>query len=80
MPGTTETGRAHREQIVEFIAGYHAEYGMAPNVREVAIGVGLSFSTAAHHVGVLVYEGRLSRRPKVARSLRVVEVHSRESP
>jgi SOS-response transcriptional repressor LexA len=78
MPGSIETGRAHRQQILEFIAGYHKEYGMAPNLREVAAGVNLGFSTTNHHVQVLVSDGRLSHRPKVARSLRVVEMHSRE--
>lgn len=65
-----------QELILQVISDYWTANGIAPTVRDVARQVGCFPSTAAHHLDVLESAGRIERRPRIPRSMRVVEVAS----
>jgi len=71
---------ARRTGIVAFVADFHREHGYGPSLREVADAIGLGLSSTTYHVGQLARRGVLVSEPRKPRSLRLVEVHSRESP
>lgn len=72
MPGTTTAGAHRRDDLVQCITDFHAAYGYAPSVRDLARQIGCAYSTVAHHLGVLEAAGAITRDKRVARSLRVV--------
>lgn len=77
--GRGEAGDRRRDAILQAVRDFHAEHHYAPTLREVANLVGLATGSAAQYqIRLLVDAGVLAMDPKVARSLRVVEVHSRE--
>ena len=64
-----------RERIMEFIASYTATHGYAPGVRDIADGCGISTtSVVSYHLKRLQADGRITRDPMIARSIRVVGV------
>jgi repressor LexA len=69
---------ARRAEIVTFVEGFHREHGYGPSLRQVADAIGLGLSSTTYHVGQLAARGVLVSEPHTPRSLRVVEVHSRE--
>jgi len=71
---------ARRTGIVAFVADFHREHGYGPSLRELADAVGLGLSSTTYHVGQLARRGVLVSEPRKPRSLRLVDVHSRESP
>lgn len=65
----THSGRTHRDAILAYIADFRAERGYSPSIREIGDAMWISStSVVAHHVRLLVSDGRLSRVPGVARS------------
>lgn len=70
MASQAEIGEERRDQIVAFIEGFIVAHGHSPTVREVAAGVGLSSSGAAHRqLEFLVAEGRLKKVPVTSRTV-----------
>jgi len=69
----TPTLTSRQEFILQTISDYWLANGIAPTVRDVARLVGCFPSTAAHHLAVLESAGRIERRPRIPRSMRVVE-------
>jgi repressor LexA len=59
--------------ILQTISDYWLANGIAPTVRDIARLVGCYPSTAAHHLGVLEAAGRIERRPRIPRSMKVVD-------
>lgn len=59
--------------ILQTISDYWLANGIAPTVRDVARLVGCFPSTAAHHLAALEAAGRIERRPRIPRSMKVVE-------
>lgn len=70
---TSHALTARQSLILQTISDYWATYGIAPTVRDVARLVGCFPSTAAYHLAVLESAGRIERRPRIPRSMRVVE-------
>jgi len=67
-------GLTTRQRLVlEVIADYWTAYGIAPTVRDVARLVGCVPSSAAHTLNALEAAGRITRTPRIPRSMRVVE-------
>ncbi len=60
--------------VLQFIHRYRQEQGTAPTVREIGEGVGLrSSSHSLYYLRKLERRGLITRRPKVARSIRLTE-------
>lgn len=77
--GPWRQGELRRDAIVAFVTDFWRIKGWAPTLREVGAGVGLTApSSVSHQVAILVDAGILAMDYRVARSLRVVEMHSRE--
>lgn len=64
-------GENRREEILDFIAAYHAEWGFAPSMDEIAQGVGVVKNAARHHLLKLQQEGKVCMTPGKYRSLRL---------
>lgn len=61
-------------RALAFVGAYLAEYGQPPTLREIATELGAKSTNYAHQiVDALVRKGRLTRRPMVARGLRLVK-------
>ena len=58
--------------VVSFIQDYTARTGFSPSLREIADGCGLSLNAVFRYVERLNDQGRVTRIPGQARSLRVV--------
>ena len=69
---TTGVLSARQHQVLETIADYWTAYGYAPTVRDVARLVGLATSAAAYQIGELESAGRITRTPRIPRSMKVV--------
>jgi repressor LexA len=67
---------SRQQLILQVIEDYWTVNGIAPTVRDVARQIGCFPSTAAHHLDALEAAGRIERRPRIPRSMRVVEVAS----
>jgi repressor LexA len=68
----TPSGEWTRQQIIEFIIDSTEERGYPPSVREIGKEVGLTSSaTIHHHLDRLITDGKLSRVPGQARTIRV---------
>lgn len=79
--GPWRQGELRRDAIVAAVADFWRAKGWAPTLAEVGEAVGLKAPSTVHsHVKILVEAGVLAMDYGVARSLRVVEMHSRESP
>ena len=64
--------RAGCDAIVAFVAGYIAENGFSPSLREIAAACGMgSNAVAEFHLDRLVRDGRITRKPGIARTYRV---------
>jgi DNA-binding IclR family transcriptional regulator len=61
------------DQVIAFIQRYNAQKGFPPSLQDIANGCNLSRSTAFDYRRRLVEQGRLSYRPRRARSLRVLD-------
>jgi SOS-response transcriptional repressor LexA len=67
-------GLSPRQRLVlEVIGDYWTTYGHAPSVRDVARLVGLVPSATAYQLGQLEAAGRITRTPRISRSMRVVQ-------
>ena len=67
-------GLSVRQRLVlETISDYWTTYGYAPSVRDIARLVGLVPSAAAYQLGQLEAAGRITRTPRISRSMRVVQ-------
>ncbi len=83
-------GRVKTEErklaILRYIYRYQQEHGTAPSVREIGEAMGLNSSSHSHrYLQQLEQAGLITRRPKVARSIRLTEagrrlVESRPAP
>jgi len=63
------------ETVLEFIKEFQEEHGYAPTYREIRDGCHLSStSQVAPYIDDLIAEGKLSKTPGAARTLRVLEV------
>ena len=61
------------DSVVEFVQGYIEEHGFSPNFKEIMAACGLSSTShASYWVDILIEEGRLTKAPNIARSIRVV--------
>lgn len=70
--GSNRRAAERREAIVAFVAGYIEEHGYSPSLREIAAACGTgSNAVAAFHVDRLVRDGRITRKPGIARTYRV---------
>lgn len=68
-------GERRRKKMVTFIERYWKKNGFAPTIQEIAEGVGLSSPNATRqHLMKLQAAGVIQMRPRVARSIRVLEV------
>ncbi len=75
-------GRVKTEErklaILRYIYRYQQEHGTAPSVREIGEAMGLNSSSHSHrYLQQLEQAGLITRRPKVARSIRLTEVGRR---
>ncbi len=75
-------GRVKTEErklaILRFIHRYQQEHGTAPSVREIGEAMGLNSSSHSHRcLRQLEQAGLITRRPKVARSIRLTEAGRR---
>lgn len=59
--------------ILQVIADYWREHGIAPTVRDVARLAGCAVSSASYQIGELEAAGLVTRRPNTPRSLRLAE-------
>ena len=60
------------DRIVEFVGEYITQHGFSPSIREIGDAVGISStSNVKYWIDKEVEDGRLTRKPKVARSVRV---------
>jgi len=64
----------HRKlnRMCSFIQDYTARRGFSPSLREIAAGCGLSLNAVSRYLGQLEAQGRVTRIPGQARSVRVV--------
>ncbi len=70
--GHQRRGAEKRDAIIAFVGRFVAEHGYSPSVREIAAACGVkSPSVAEFHVERLARDGRISRRPGIARSIRL---------
>lgn len=58
-------------EVAEIIEQYDQRHGYAPSVRDIAVQLGISPNGVQHHLEALERKGAISRRPGMARSLRV---------
>lgn len=71
-PSLTQGDRT-RSSILEFLASYHAQNGVAPSLQEIAVGVGLSSHNAVrNHLLVLKARGQVTWLEGRYRTVRVV--------
>lgn len=68
----SHTLTARQSLILQTISDYWAAHGIAPTVRDVARQIGCAVSSAAYQIGQLEVAGRIDRRPRTPRSMRVV--------
>lgn len=61
------------DNVIAFIQRYSAQKGFLPSLKDIAQGCNLSRTTAFDYRRRLVEQGRLSYRPRRARSLRVID-------
>lgn len=73
-----ERGARTRDAIEQFVIRFRREHQYGPSYAEIAAAVGIHWGSVPYSVNGLIAEGRLVRDPGVLRSLRVVEMHSRE--
>lgn len=60
MKKSEERGQAVRENIMREITNYFILHGYAPSLKEISEAVGLkSTSTVAHHLDILIKEGKI---------------------
>jgi len=70
---TTGALTDRQELVLQVVTDYWTTYGIAPTVRDVARLVGCVPSSAAHTLNALEAAGRITRTPRIPRSMRVVE-------
>ena len=67
------TGRVTDTDVLNWIRLYWDRHGYAPSIREIALGVGLTSTSAAqHHVNRLDRDGLIARTEGIARSIRIL--------
>lgn len=73
---TTERPRlAKRQQaVLEHLAGYVAQHGYPPTLREQSQALGINISAVHQHWQALERKGYVIRNPKLPRTIRIVEV------
>ena len=70
--GSSRRAAERREAIVAFVGRYIYDNGYSPSLREIAAACGTgSNAVAAFHVDRLVRDGRITRKPGIARTYRV---------
>lgn len=73
-------GERRRERVYKFVVRYIDKNGMSPTLQEIADGVDLQSANATRaHLEALVEQGRINRRPKVARGITLVKEKSSAS-
>lgn len=71
--GQMEQGRQTRARIVKFLVEYHEKNGVAPSLKEIASGVGLSSHNAVrNHLLALKADGKVTWVEGRYRTVRVV--------
>ena len=59
---------------LDAIRAYWEEHGIPPTIRDVMLQAGLASTSSAHyHVARLEAAGWITRKPRAARSIRIVE-------
>ena len=70
--GPNTQAAARRDAIVAFVARYTEDHGYSPALREIAAACGIgSNAVAEFHLDRLVRDGRITRKPGIARTYRV---------
>ncbi len=70
-----QAARFGHEAILAAIRDYHATNGFAPGVRDLCAAIGIQSTSLMHfYLDRLERDGLILRNPRVARSIRVVEV------
>lgn len=63
-----------RGRVLNFIRAYTRRHGYPPSMREIGDGVGLSsLSSVAYQLDRLELEGKITRNPRISRSVVVRE-------
>lgn len=66
-------GQLRRREILKFVKAYVRKHGISPSLQEVTVGVGLSSkSVTIYHLDLLEADGKITRQPRIARSIRVL--------
>lgn len=65
------TSQARQSELLAMIGEFTETHGYAPTMRECAAAMNLSLARVAQLIEVCCADGRLSRKPRIARSLRV---------
>jgi SOS-response transcriptional repressor LexA len=61
---------AKATQVLEFIEDYHAKQSIAPTIREIGMGCGLSStSLVAHYLNQLEFAHKIKRYPNTPRGI-----------
>ena len=66
---------AKRQQaVLDHLAGYVAQHGYPPTLREQSQALGINISAVHQHWQALERKGYVIRNPKLPRTIRIVEV------
>jgi len=68
------------DEVYEFIKQYIQENQIAPSYREIASQTYLSMGKIHNCVSILEAQGRITRKPNVARSIRIVTSEEESFP
>jgi SOS-response transcriptional repressor LexA len=73
--GKLKSGQMSKRQkeIYDIIKEYHAEYGIAPAISEIANSLDLSVAATAIYINILKKKGFAKSMPGIPRSLVVIE-------
>lgn len=73
---TTERPRLTKRQqsVLEHLAGYVAQHGYPPTLREQSQALGINISAVHQHWQALRDKGCVTWNPKLPRTIRIVEV------
>lgn len=65
--------------VLQFLRHYIAENGYAPSLLEIAVGVGIAMPTVHDALSRLQRQGKVERRERVIRGIRLIEQAETES-
>jgi SOS-response transcriptional repressor LexA len=71
QPAVGSTGGRTQARVLRFIRSYIGRHTYGPTIAEIAEGVGIAKSNAWRHVTELAREGKIVKRWRRARSIRL---------